>query len=285
MNLTSPSALPGQPAVTPMLPVWHRVVASHTETTDTVTVTLEAIDEPLEPPLPGQFHMVYAVGVGEVPISVSSIEDGHLGFTVKAVGTVSGAIAQAPLGSVVGIRGPYGTGWDLDAARGGNVVVVAGGLGLAPLRQAIRTLLTRREDFAGVSLVVGARSPRDLCYVDELDEWRRRDDLDLAATVDVAERGWWGSVGLVTTLLPRPGLDPRRTTALVCGPEVMMRATIRRLLHDGVRPDRIWLSMERNMRCAVAHCGHCQFGPHLLCRDGAVLGYPEVAALLGVREL
>lgn len=276
---------PGGPATVPMLPGWHRVVATHTETADTVTLTLEALDEPLDPARPGQFHMLYAVGVGEVPISVSSVEGDRLGFTIRSVGTVSAALAAAPIGAVIGVRGPYGTPWDLDTARTGDVVVVAGGLGLAPVRQAVRTLLADRDRPGRLSLVVGARSPDELCFVDELHAWRRRDDLDLAVTVDVADRGWWGSVGVVTALLPRAGLDPARTSALICGPEVMMRAAVRRLLHDGVPEDRLWLSMERNMRCAVGHCGHCQLGPHLLCRDGPVLAYPSVAGLLGVPEL
>lgn len=276
------------PPVGPMVPTWHRVVASHTETADTVTLAvepIEAVDGVLAPPAPGQFHMLYVVGVGEVPISVSSVEDGHLGFTVRAVGAVTGALVGLPVGAVLGVRGPYGTAWALERAEGGDVLVVAGGLGLAPLREAVRTLLDRRDRYDTLALVVGARTPRDLLYVEELDAWRRGGGLDVAVTVDVAERGWWGSVGVVTTLLGRAPVVPARTTALVCGPEVMMRATARQLVADGVPAAGVQVSLERNMHCAVAHCGHCQFGPRLVCRDGAVFDYPAVADLLGVREL
>lgn len=283
---TSPAPGVAAPAPAPMVPSWYRVASVHRETHDTATLAVSPVDAALPAPHPGQFHMVAAVGVGEVPVSVSAVGPGDgLCFTVRDVGAVTGALASLPAGAVVGLRGPFGTSWDLGSAEGGDVVVVAGGLGLAPLRQAVREVLSGRDRYGEVVLVLGARTPGDLCFGDEIQAWRSRDDVHVAVTVDVADRSWWGSVGVVTSQLPHPAVDPARATALVCGPEVMMRATARELVARGMPAGRVRVSLERNMRCAVGHCGHCQLGPHLVCRDGAVLDWPRVAGLVSVREL
>lgn len=266
-------------------PAPYVVRARRRDTVDTVTLDLApAAGEPIGF-APGQFNMLFAFGVGEVPISVSGRSDDGLLHTVRAVGAVTSALCDAPEGSAVGVRGPYGRGWDLDSADGLDLLVVAGGVGLAPLRQAIREVLDRRDRHGRVVLVVGARSEDLLLYADELEAWERRPDVELLTTVDHAGGGWRGRVGVVTDLLPSIGLDASRTAALLCGPEVMMRLTALALVDAGLRPERVQVSLERNMKCAVAQCGHCQLSPVLLCRDGPVLTWDRAHPLLAVREL
>ncbi len=269
-----------------MTPVPHRVLSRVQETADTWTLELEPLGERLRPRA-GQFDMLYAFGVGEVPISTSGDHegDGRLTHTIRAVGAVTRALCTLEPGAVVGVRGPFGTEWPLAEVAGGDLVVVAGGIGLAPLRPAIRHALERRDDYGAVSVLVGARTPEDLLYVEELERWRARLDAEVDVTVDAAAVGWHGRVGLVTTLVPGAAIDPVKTSALVCGPEVMMTFVVRSLLERGLELERIWISMERNMRCAVGHCGHCQLGPTLICRDGAVFPAGAMQRLMEVREL
>jgi NAD(P)H-flavin reductase len=171
------------------------------------------------------------------------------------------------------------------AAEGGDLVIVAGGIGLPPLRPALHAALSRRDSFGRVVLLYGARTPADLLFTDELDAWRARFDLDVDVTVDAAGRDWHGNVGVVPDLVKRAPLDPPSTTAFMVGPEIMMRFTVRALLAAGVPERRIYLSMERNMQCAVAMCGHCQLGPFLVCRDGPVFRYQALAPWLAIREV
>lgn len=282
------AAIPATDALSPgaMAPLPHRVTARHRETTDTWTLELEPLAGPIAP-LPGQFAMLYAHGVGEVPISTSGlpVDGSPLTHTIRAVGQVSAALCACEEGSIVGVRGPFGTAWPLDEARGRDLVVVAGGIGLAPLRPTILHALAHRGDFGSFSLLVGARTPEDLLYVDELEAWRARLDAEVLVTVDAASPEWHGRVGLVTTLVPAAPFDPATAVALVCGPEVMMTFVARALVERGLEKERIWVSTERNMRCGLGHCGHCQLGPLLVCRDGPVLRYDEVEGLLEVREL
>jgi anaerobic sulfite reductase subunit B len=282
-SASSPPALAPPGALTP---VPYRVVERIRETGDTWTLELEPLRAPLVP-RPGQFDMLSAPGVGEVPISTSGPPDreGLLTHTIRAVGAVTERLCAARPGSVIGVRGPFGTTWPLETAVGGDVVVVAGGIGLAPLRPAIHDILAHREAYGAVSVAVGARSPGDLLYVDDLERWRGRFDLDVEVTVDAAGADWRGRVGLVTTLLPRVEIDPGRTTALVCGPEVMMTFVARSLRERGLPSERIWVSMERSMHCGLGHCGHCQLGPFLLCRDGPVFRLDVVERFTEVREL
>jgi NAD(P)H-flavin reductase len=269
-----------------LTPVPYRVVERSRETVDTWTLELEPLRTAIVP-RPGQFDMLYAFGVGEVPISTSGPpgREGPLTHTIRAVGAVTQRLCAAEPGSVLGVRGPFGTPWPLDEAVGGDLVIVAGGIGLAPLRPAVQEVLARREAFGSVSLLVGARSPDDLLFVHDLEHWRGRFDLDVEVTVDAAGADWRGRVGLVTTLLPRVEIDPDRTTALVCGPEIMMTFVARALHARGLPSERIWVSMERNMQCGLGHCGHCQLGPFLICRDGPVLRLDAVERFTEVREL
>lgn len=269
----------------PMWPTRYRVVARRGENHDTVTLDLAPVDDPLPAPRPGQFHMLYVHGVGEVPISLSSIGPDRLGHTIRVVGEVTRRLAELAEGDTVGLRGPFGTAWDLTVEDGRDAVVVAGGLGLAPLRPVVHHLLAHRHRYGAVSVLIGARSPGELLFVDEVRSWAERDDVHVRVTVDHADADWSGPVGLVTALVDDAPLHPRAAWAQVCGPEVMMRFTIRALVARGVDPARIELSAERNMRCAVGLCGHCQLGPVLVCRDGAVFAAPVIEPLLGVRQL
>jgi len=268
-----------------MVPRPFRVTQRRRETSDTWTLSLEPLAGEGISPGPGQFTMLYAFGIGEIPISVSGADDGLLVHTVRAVGAVSAAICEAKPGAVLGVRGPFGNTWPVREAAGHDVVVVAGGVGLAPLRTAVQALELAREDYPAVTLLYGGRTPGDLLFRDELDSLRRRGKLNVDVTVDAAASGWEGKVGVVPKLIDGASFDPESVIALVCGPEVMMHFSVVALRERGVAPERIYLSMERNMRCAVGHCGHCQLGPTLVCRDGAVYSYDKLETLMGVREL
>jgi anaerobic sulfite reductase subunit B len=261
-----------------------RVRGRTQETHDTWTLELEpaASGERLEPG-PGQFTMLYAFGVGEVPISFSGTPGGPLVHTVRLVGAVTEAICTADSGVQLGVRGPLGNRWPIAEAAGGDVVVVAGGIGLAPLRPVIYQALERREDYGEVALLYGSRTPADLLYVDELERWKG--ELAVDVTVDSAESGWAGKVGVVPKLIAGARFDAAATHAFVCGPEVMMRFAAEALLERGVAATRIHVSMERNMQCGVGHCGHCQLGPTMICRDGPVYTWAELEPLLAVRQL
>jgi NAD(P)H-flavin reductase len=270
-----------------MLPRRFRVMGTHLDTRDTVTLALEPLRGPALRHRAGQFTMLHAFGVGEVPISICGdpTRPGPLLHTIRDVGAVTHALVTAQPGSVVGVRGPFGTGWDVADARGGDVVVVAGGIGLAPLRPALLEVADRRADYRRVVLLYGARSPEDVLFADDLTAWSRDHDISVEVTVDYGPPSWTGRVGLVTALVARAGFDPARTLALVCGPEVMMRFGATALADRGVPPARIRLSMERNMKCGVGLCGHCQLRELFLCVDGPVLPYDRLAPLMDVREL
>ncbi|SFI76398.1 NAD(P)H-flavin reductase [Amycolatopsis sacchari] len=271
-----------------MIPVPHRVANRVTETHDAVTVCLEPVRDALPRSRPGQFMMLYAHGVGEVAISVSgdpSTSDGTTTHTIRAVGAVSRALHDTPPGAVLGVRGPFGTGWDLASVRGRDLVVVAGGLGLAPLRPVVLAALADRASYRHVVLVAGARTPREFLYRHQLNAWAWHEDIDVCRTVDVPGPGWAGGVGFVTEPLAALDLEPAGTTALLCGPEPMMRFCARTLQGRGVAARDIQVSLERNMKCGAGQCGHCQLGPLLVCRDGPVVTYDVAGPLLKVREL
>jgi NAD(P)H-flavin reductase len=226
----------------------------------------------------GQFNMLYIPGIGEVPISISSAphESGTIAHTIRAVGMVTRLIEKLQPGNVLGLRGPYGIGWPLQPCRGRDVLLVVGGLGLAPLRPAIRTLLANRNDFGRITLLYGARRPDDLLYSREYDAWRQQ-GLEMHVTVDRSDTDWHGNVGVVPALLNHIDLDPRNTLLFTCGPEIMMRFVIIEAMHRGLLSEQIYLSIELNMQCAVGMCGRCQLGPWFVCKDGPVFAYNKVA--------
>lgn len=272
----------------PMLPELYRVQRVVRETADTSTLhLLNAEGKPTSRFLAGQFNMLYVFGIGEVPISISGDpgETDVLTHTVRAVGPVTRAICALKPGDAVGIRGPYGKGWPVTEAKGHDVVLAAGGLGMAPLRPAVLHLLDHRKDYGRVTLVYGARTPSDLLFRPELDKWRRRLDAEVLVTVDSAPTGWHGNVSVVTGLISEAHFDPERTIAMVCGPEVMMRFTTMELRRHNVSDAHIYVSMERNMQCGIGLCGHCQFGPFFVCREGPVFPLSRIKSWLGRREI
>jgi NAD(P)H-flavin reductase len=236
--------------------------------------------------LPGQFNMLYAFGVGEVPISISGPKPGIQGMihTIRDVGAVTHALHRLKKGQTVGLRGPFGSAWPIEAAKGNDVVIMAGGIGLAPLRPALYALLDQREQFGEIALLYGARKPEDLLFTKEFETWRGRYGVQVKLTVDIADREWRGNVGVVNSLIQRVNFDPLNTVAMICGPEVMMRFAVPELKRRGILEDRIFITMERNMKCAVGFCGHCQFGPTFICKDGPVFRYDQVRKFFGVRE-
>ncbi|KUN24841.1 oxidoreductase [Streptomyces antibioticus] len=265
------------------VPVPYRVVARRAETADTVTLCLEPVGAALDDFTPGQFAMVHCFGRGEIPVSVSSVQaTGGLAHTIRSVGAVSAGLCAAQAGDVLGVRGPYGLGWELERARGRDVVVVAGGIGLAPLRPLILRALAEPATYGRVNVLIGARTPADLMSRKEIERWPTS---YTGVTVDRPDQEWRGDVGLVTALLDRADFEPARASAFVCGPEPMIRATARDLVFRGVPAERIRVSLERNMRCATGHCGHCQLGPLLLCQTGPVVDWTAAEPLLSVREL
>jgi NAD(P)H-flavin reductase len=273
----------------PMLPRPCRVEGVLRETQDTFTFALESGEDSGHAQFaPGQFSMLYVFGVGELPISISGDpEQPHrLVYTVRSVGPATHALVSRRPGDAVGVRGPFGTAWPLAEARGKDVLIIAGGIGLAPLRPAIYQILRRRDEYGRLILLYGARSPRDLLYRKELSSWSRLRDSQVLSTVDYGGVSWRGRVGVVTTLFRYLRLQPARTLALICGPEIMMRYVIAELTeHRGLAADDIYLSMERNMKCAVGFCGHCQYGPHFICKDGPIFPYDRLRSLLEKHEL
>jgi NAD(P)H-flavin reductase len=256
------------------------------ETHDVRSMSLEPESEAaLEMGAPGQFNMLWAFGVGEAPISISAGGNGvPLVHTLRRVGNVTRALGDAKPGDVIGMRGPFGRGWPLDGARGRDVVVIAGGIGLAPLRPILNALESDREAFGRVSLLYGARSAGDILFRSELESWRGRFDFDVEVTVDAADRSWRSNVGAVTELLPNARFDPDGTEAFVCGPEIMMQFAVHALRERGVPADSMHLSMERSMKCAVGLCGHCQWGVDFLCKTGPVFRLDRIERRLTVRE-
>ena len=277
----------GFAAEPPMRPRLCRIQRVKRELSDTFTMDLAPLDGGPLPFKPGQFNMLYVFGIGEVPISISGdpAKPETVVHTTRMVGKVTERIGALKAGDVVGIRGPYGNPWPVEAARGADVVFVAGGIGLAPLRPAILAVMADRGQFGNVLIFYGARTPEDILFKRELQTWRSRFDVSVHVTVDRATGRWNGKVGVVTQLIKGGGFDRHSAVAFVCGPEVMMRYAVETLEDRGVTHDRIFVSMERNMKCGIGLCGHCQLGPVFVCRDGPVFRFDQIAEIFSVWEL
>jgi NAD(P)H-flavin reductase len=271
----------------PLTPRSYRVAQVTPELPDCVTLHLEP-DDPADTAVcsAGQFNMLYALGVGEVPISLSGRDEkNRLMHTIRAVGSVTNRLAALRPGSRLGLRGPFGDAWNVESYDGEDLLIVAGGLGIAPLRPLVAEVLRQRERFGRVAILYGARHPTSILFREDLQRWRGRFDLTVEVTVDMSNHKWRGEVGVVTRLIERAAFEPDETVAFVCGPETMMRFAARELIDEGVAPAHVLVSLERNMRCAVGLCGHCQYGAEFICRDGPILSFDRVAPLLEVPEL
>lgn len=266
-------------------------IAEITPECEGVTTYRLCLDDSHDPSIyefqPGQFNMLYVPGVGESAMSISG--DAHDRdawiHTTRLVGNVTNSLAKLQPGQTLGLRGPFGTGWPIEQLRGHDVILVAGGLGLPPLRPLIYHILRHRSQFGFVSLIVGARTPVGLLYPSQYSEWASS-GIDIQLTVDRPTTGWHGNLGVVTTLLDRiklPAID--QTCVVTCGPEVMMKYAAMSAIRRGIRSDRIWVSMERNLQCAVGLCGHCQLGPAFICKDGPVFRYDRLQPYLFVESL
>lgn len=272
----------------PMAPAPYVVRSVSRETADTFTLVLEPLNGASVGSFkPGQFGMLWSFGVGEVPISMSGDTDDstRMVYTIRSVGQASRALVTTRPGVSVGVRGPFGTSWPVDAICGRDVIIVAGGVGLAPVRPIIYRVLRNRSEYGRLIILYGTRRPGDLLFRKELALWARQPNTHVLTTVDSGGQAWRGHVGVVTTLFRHARLQPARSVAMVCGPEIMMRFAARELETLGVATSDIYLSMERNMKCAIGFCGHCQWGPHFICKDGPVFPYDRIRPLLGRHEL
>jgi NAD(P)H-flavin reductase len=269
--------LPMAAAASPGQYVIGSVAARTSETADTTTLLVANVDAAIANGRPGQFVMVTRPGLPAVPISISRYhpDEGSIELSIRAAGPATATLTELPSGSTVGLRGPLGRGWPLDAAEGRDVIVVAGGIGLSPLRPAIDAVLAEREGFGALRIYHGARTPADRPHVDDQVAWTAS-GVELGVIVDRADATWRGPVGVVTNLFDGARWDGREAVAFVCGPERMMQATVATLLDRGLRPERIFVSLERHMECGIGLCGHCQLGKFFVCRDGPVFSYAEL---------
>jgi len=235
--------------------------------------------------LPGQFNMLTLPGVGEVAISVASDpRDGRsIDHTIRQVGRVTAGLSKLKTGDKLGLRGPFGRGWPLELLNGKDIVVVTGGLGCAPVVSLINYVVQRREPFGRLAIVQGVKHSDDLIWAEQYQIWRQVKDTQVLLSADQAGMAWPFHTGQVTELLGQLKTDPAHSYVMMCGPEGMMRASAVSLINSGYAPENLFLSMERNMQCALGLCGHCQFGAAFICRDGPVFSYPEIAELLGKR--
>jgi len=260
----------------PFRPLKAVITDIKSETGDVKTYGI-SVDGTLYNPKPGQFNMLGYPGVGEAPISFSSIfSDNKFEHTVRTVGRVTRFIEKFKEGDEIFVRGPYGTSWPLNKSVGGDIILIAGGLGLAPIRPVIRKILGERGSFGRVTLIYGARSPAEMLFRDEIKVWRKAIEVLLTVDEVPSDNTWDYHIGLVTELLDDTASVPERTVALICGPEIMMRFVSRGLFLKGFLPSRVYVSLERRMKCGIGQCGHCQHGSVFVCKDGPIFLYRDV---------
>lgn len=267
-----------------MLPKVARVEQRVAECDDVFSVSLNIDDTAMEP---GQFNMLTVFGAGEIPISISALPEyqGELVHTIRDVGGVSHALSELGVGDSIGVRGPFGRGWPIEKARNKNLLIIAGGIGLVPLRPVLHHCVRHHLDYQNIVLLYGTRSPQDILFKDELSQWQKHEQLHVELSVDRSDAQWTGNVGVITPFIARQQLDFENTVAMICGPEIMMRFACSALRDSGLAEEATFLSMERNMKCAVGHCGHCQLGPHFICKHGPVLSLAELRPWFGRTEV
>jgi sulfhydrogenase subunit gamma (sulfur reductase) len=270
------------------IPMQAEVVGRVEESPSIFTLSLRLVDERQHNNYrfaPGQFNMLYQYGVGEIPISIvgDPREPYLLQHTIRTVGRVTRGFAKLKIGDRIGLRGPFGRGWPLDAVRGRDVLIVTGGLGCAPVVPVINHVLHRREQVGRIAILQGVKHSEDFIWRERYEQWDAEPDTQILLAADVSGPNWKGFTGRVTALFEKLDIDFANSMTMMCGPELMMISAARLLLERGVSPELIWFSMERNMQCAVGHCGHCQYSEKFICRDGPVFPYHEIRHLLGVR--
>lgn len=272
------------------MPAPARIVGIRSENFNTRTFTTQFVDESIAQMYrfaPGQFNMLYVPGVGEAAFSVTSdpAEPGRIEHTIRRVGSVTRALWRIKEGEVVGLRGPFGRGWPMDEMRGKHVVIVAGGIGLAPLRPVVYSLLREPGYCKRLVLLYGCRTPEDRVYAEELEAWEQAKAIEVLVTVDNATGDWAGPVGVVTDLLKRIKFAAEETIVLVCGPKVLNRAAAWNFLQSYVPPEQVFVNLERNMNCGFARCGHCQYGGKFVCSDGPVFRFSDVANIFAKEDI
>lgn len=264
----------------PMLPTTAVVTAVDAESDDTRTLHLQLPDSRLiDAFAPGQFNMLGLPAYGEIPVVFSDVRSGtEAAHTVRGVGRVTEALCRLQPGDPVQIRGPFGAGWPLARLAGKDIVLMIGGMGAIPVRVLLDRIFAAREDYGDVLILYGARTPDQMLFADEVERWDAQPRTQVRLTVDEVPHGcaWHGHVGVVTTLLEHPSKGAPADVALVCGPELMMRFAVRELTRRGLRTGRIYVSLERHMKCGIGHCGHCQLGPHYVCRHGPVFACNQI---------
>lgn len=261
-------------AFTSLTPIPATIKKIVTETPDTKTFYLEIDGKLQEKPRPGQFTEIYVPGVGEVPVSICDCGDGKVIVqTIRSIGMVTEYLFKLKEGDKIGIRGPYGKGWPMEKLQGKDILIVSGGIGLAPLRGVIMEVMKNRKRYGKFTLLYGSRTPDLLLYRYEFESYRAIPNSEFLVTVDHPDEKWRGNVGVVTTLISKAKIEPENTIALTCGPEIMMKFTVKALQEAGFRDNQVYLSLERRMKCGIGLCGHCQLGPYFVCKHGPVFPY------------
>ncbi|MCI0521075.1 MAG: FAD/NAD(P)-binding protein [Chloroflexi bacterium] len=273
----------------PMEPYWAEIVEITPEAPGITTYWLRFLDPAVRAGYtfqPGQFNMLYLPGYGESAISISSDPENHevIGHTIRYTGNVTQNIARLKVGDVLGVRGPFGTSWPIEQHKGADLILGTGGVGLPPLRPIIYHVMRHRQDYGRVVLLYGARTPKDLQFTREYETWEKT-GVETMITVDRADETWTGQVGVVPILFYRLRMDPKKSIVMTCGPEIMIRFVVYEALARRVAPSRIFVSLERNMKCGLGQCGHCQLGPYFVCKDGPVFSFEALEPYFNVEEL
>lgn len=269
-----------------IIPECYQIQSIFHDTHDVFTLALTKQDQKKRQVfLPGQFNMLYQFGIGEVAISICSSpsDDEMVLHTIRAVGSVTRSLQKLKKGDEIGVRGPFGTHWPL-TKKGCDVLLIAGGVGIAALRPVLFSLAQRAHEYQKITLIYGTRTIDDILYKKEMEEWKKQ-GLDIKVTLDCADIHWQGQVGVVTSLINEHLPNPSNTIVLICGPEIMIQFAVKELMRAQVNEDNVYMSLERNMQCAVGFCGQCQYGPYFLCKDGPVFSYPQIKNYLTIREL